>query len=128
MRSLHEGDADLQEPDADDCCAMWRSGVGNKSDRAVWLSLGLGWKQGRIGHDNDAPHDGMDATLIGISARRQARDRIGASGFHGAGIKGASAALFKASIVGDGMVGWSRIVPSHCRTSGHGDCGRHIVG
>ena len=90
--------------------------------------LGLRRKQGRIGHDNDAAHDGMDTTLIGISAGRQAGDRVGAARIHGSGIESASATLLEASIVGDGMVSWGGIIPSDCRTGGDGGRGRHIVG
>ena len=88
----------------------------------------MGGQQWRIGHNNNAPHDGMDATLIGVSAWRQARNCVGAAWLDGPGIEGASAAFFEAAVVGHGMVRWSGVVPSDCCPGGHGNGGRHIVG
>jgi len=69
----------------------------------------------------------VDTALIGVSARRQAGDRVGAARGDGAGIEGTPAALFKASIMGDSMVGRGRIIPPDGATGGHGDSSRHVV-
>ena len=99
---------------------------------AAWMvsrfKLSLRGKQRRVGDDNDTAHDGMDAALIGIPAGRKARDCVGSGWFDSSGIEGASAPFFKASIVGHGMVGRSRIVPPYRSTRGHRNRGRHIVG
>ena len=88
--------------------------------------LGLGGEQGGVGHNDEAAHNRMNATLIGISARRKVRDRVGASRVDGAGIKGATAAV-KASIVRDRMVGRRGIIPSNSRTGGHGDGSGNVI-
>ena len=53
---------------------------------------------GRVGHDDDAAHNGMNAALIRVSARRQAGNGIGATGFHRAGVEGATSAFVKTAV------------------------------
>ena len=92
------------------------------------MQLSLSREERRVRDNDDTAHDGMDAALIGIPTRRKAGNCVGTVGFHGSGIEGTPATLFKTSIVGHGMVGWSWVVPPHRPTRGHGDGGRHIVG
>ncbi len=89
--------------------------------------LGLGGENRGIGHNDGAAHDGVNATLIGIAARRQAGDRIGAARLNGIAIEDAPASPVKTFIVGDGMVSRSRIVPPYCGTGGHGNRSGYVV-
>ena len=69
----------------------------------------------------------MNAALIRIAARGKSGNRVAAAGVYGPGIKTAGLPFFKTAVVGDGMVGGRRIVPSDGSPTGDGDGGRHIV-
>lgn len=70
----------------------------------------------------------MNAALIRIPTRRQARDGVGAPRFDGAGIEGAAATFQKTAVVGDGVVGRGRIVPSDGAACSHSGGSGNVIG
>ena len=70
----------------------------------------------------------MDTAVIGVSAGRQARHREVSSRCHRSRIEQAGTVVPHAVAVGDGMVGWRRIIPANGRAARHGGGGRTVIG
>lgn len=83
---------------------------------------------GRVGHRQYAPHDRMDAAMVGVAAGREAGQREGFSWRHGTRVEGAGSAVVHAGIVRDGVMGWSGVVPANRVAAGDRHGGRNEIG
>src|SRR6266545_920714 len=90
-------------------------------------SLELGRHGRGVGDCQQTAHDGMDSAVIGITARRQTREDKGLSRRHRSRVEDAGSALVDTSVMRDGVVCRSRIVPADWVSTDDGGRHRHKV-